>query len=185
MNYNRIGESIVERLMCGDENAFETIYEHYKGRVYSLSIKYTKSKEDSEDIVSKLFVDLWGRRDQIKDARHLQNWLFKVGLWMSLKFVRGKRPTAELTDEITNTLSDYGIGEDTLDREVIRTEMIEILFQGIQSLPPVQKKVFEMSCLKHIPHKDIAQALGISIITVYNHLVRARKKLRIIPVKIK
>jgi len=50
-----------------------------------------------------------------------------------------------------------------------------LLIKEVEKLPPECQKIFRDSRFKHIPNKEIASKLGLSIKTVENQLTKALK----------
>ena len=65
--------------------------------------------------------------------------------------------------------------EEAIDTQIIYTEYQEILRNAISRLPPQRQKIFNMSRIENMSHKEIAAQLGISVNTVQEHISEALK----------
>jgi RNA polymerase sigma-70 factor (ECF subfamily) len=57
-------------------------------------------------------------------------------------------------------------------------ELNETLQEAVQQLPPVRRKVFELSRYHSLSHKEISKRLALSVKTVETHISLALKQLR-------
>ncbi len=65
------GLSILQRIAKKDKMAVEECFDKYGGLVWSIAKKFTNSREDAEDAVQDIFIDIWkyaGRFDAAKSA---------------------------------------------------------------------------------------------------------------------
>ncbi len=51
--------SLVERAKCGDEEAFATLYNLHKKRVYSVCLQMTRDVADAEDLTQEAFLQVF------------------------------------------------------------------------------------------------------------------------------
>lgn len=61
-----------------------------------------------------------------------------------------------------------------MDTEEIQT----VLSQTLESMPPVRKRVFEMSRIEGLSHNEISAILLISQKTIEGHITKALKQLK-------
>lgn len=165
-----IGEDTVIDFIKGDERAFAKIYNHLKGRMFSVSIKYTKCPAESEDVVSMAFVKLWEDREKIINGDHLQHWLYKRVYTRSLNAVRDTKCTDDLDEKHEQAPCDPY----SFELDMIRAEVVERIYNAVSCLPKVQKRVFEMNLFSHLSYKEIGDMLKISTQTVRNNFAKAR-----------
>ena len=52
--------------------AFDEIYELYARRLFAFCLKYTKSKENAEEIMEDTFVWLWNNRSTLEEAESVK-----------------------------------------------------------------------------------------------------------------
>ena len=56
--------------------AFDEIYRLYARRLFAFCLKYTKSKENAEEIMEDTFVWLWNNRSTLEEADSVKPLLF-------------------------------------------------------------------------------------------------------------
>ena len=69
--------------------------------------------------------------------------------------------------------------EEAIDSKIIYTEYQMILQNAISQLPPQRQKIFNMSRIESMSHKEIAAELGISVNTVQEHISEALKFIKV------
>ena len=67
---------------------------------------------------------------------------------------------------------------DYCDRSIVRAEIIRMVREAIDSLPPRYRQVFRMAYIDKMDSGEIAEALGISINTVKVIRQRAKNRMR-------
>lgn len=71
-----IEQYLIHDLKRGSHKAFDKIYQMYSKRLYAYSLQFTKSSEESEEIVQEVFVKLWSNRINIRQDETLRSLLF-------------------------------------------------------------------------------------------------------------
>jgi RNA polymerase sigma-70 factor (ECF subfamily) len=69
---------IIKNLKEGDVLSFDSIFKKYHKKVYYFAISYLKNKEEAEDVVQEVFINLWKYRDQINEYYVFSKYLFKI-----------------------------------------------------------------------------------------------------------
>lgn len=67
---------LILSLKNGSYKAFERIYQMYAKRLFAYSLQFTKSQEESEEIVQDVFMRLWTNRAKIRQEDTLRSLLF-------------------------------------------------------------------------------------------------------------
>ena len=52
-------KAIINKLKEGDIISFDTIFNKYNKKVYYFTYSYLKNKEEAEDVVQEVFLNLW------------------------------------------------------------------------------------------------------------------------------
>jgi RNA polymerase sigma-70 factor (ECF subfamily) len=53
----------VSKLKEGDVTSFDDIFKKYHKKVYYFANSYLKNKEEAEDVVQEVFMNIWRHRD--------------------------------------------------------------------------------------------------------------------------
>ena len=166
-------EKLIERLSCGSEEALASAYDLYVRQLLSYAFSYTKSKEDSEEIVQDAFLSLWMHRGELRDRESLRPFLFTVVRHRVIDLLRQRVKSV--------VFEDYLLSSDCLsthDGSIDFDEYLEIVRQSIDQLPPAQRRILRMSKFEGKSNREIAEALSVSEKTVKNQLSLGNKALR-------
>src|ERR1700748_1337736 len=65
-----------QMLAGGSEHAFTRIFDHYRGKVYSIAWHFLKSPVLAEEIVQDVFMKIWLKRQDLGELQSPENYLF-------------------------------------------------------------------------------------------------------------
>jgi RNA polymerase sigma-70 factor (ECF subfamily) len=167
-------EQILHLLSQGSEYAFTQVFDHYRGIVYGTALKYLKSESASEEIVQDIFLKLWTKRAELPNVQNFNGFLFTMARNAILDKLR--RLANEKTAQ--TILSKQQSFTDNTDHRVLDNQYQQILEQAIDQLSPQQKQVFRLAKVEGYSYKEIAEELGISVLTVKVHMNKALQSLR-------
>ena len=163
----------------GDVAVFEELYRQYYVFLCLIAEHIVKNHSDAEEIVSDVFVKLWTIRERTDIAVSIKAYLIKAVQNTSLNYLEKLKFENRLTDSLSKSDyellawdSDYPLGQ------LYRKEILEILDQGINTLPDGCRQIFLLSRNKGMKYCDIAGKLGISVNTVKTQMKIALSRLR-------
>lgn len=135
----------------------------------------TGSRQLAEDAVQDTFVFAHQRLAELADGPGMRSWLFSVALNRMRHDVRATGRYRKYLDRF----GDEPHGEVALpDAETRRRENAERIQSCILEIPLAYREVFVLFELEGHPGKDIADALGIEVATVFSRLSKARSAFR-------
>lgn len=162
------------QLAQGSEEAFRTIFNRYRGKLYHYILKIAGSGEAAEDAVHDVFLKLWTRREQLAGIDNLNAYLYRMAHNHAVTgFRRMAKETLVLAELRQESVPALALA-DPLTQKEIRA----FIDEAVAKLSPRQKKIFLLSRYDGLKHKEIAGELGLSIHTVRSHLQEAVKALR-------
>ena len=164
---DNIEERLISALKLGSGKAFDSIYQMYSKRLYAYCLQFTKSPEESEEIVQDVFVKLWQNRTLIRQNETLRSLLFIMAKHQLINAYRSK-----VNHPVYEEFIDY---KDTLSVEDAHTrleynEFKQAFQKAIDSLPDTQRKVISLSRIHQLSNKEIAEKLSLSEQTVKNQI---------------
>lgn len=163
---------LIKLLIHSDEEAFSELYVRYKDKLSSFCLHLLKSKEETNDIVQEIFIRLWESRAFIDPELSFSSFLHTMARNRILNYFRD----ADIDEKAKEILAARKVAqEEAIDSHLIYTEYQKILQDAIDRLPPQRRKIFNMSRIESMSHKEIATELGISVNTVQEHISEALK----------
>jgi RNA polymerase sigma-70 factor (ECF subfamily) len=201
MNNQGIGESpvtgaaldrdrfLVERIREGDQTALEELMRRYGRSIYFLALRYTKNRQDAEEVRQEVFLKVFRRIETFRAATWLSPWLFKIAVNTSLMKLREQRKhrvsvTISLEDwmpagasEPDDSAAQPHVADRSFNAEqtLIRHEALETVRRAIEKLPKLYKNVLQLRDIDGLPLEAISHAVRISIPAVKSRLFRARR----------
>lgn len=164
--------SVIAALRNGSEEAFGEIFMAYDARLSAYAAKICITLEDAEEVVQDVFTSLWEHRADMK-GNDISGWLITVCHNKALKSLR--RQT--LHTDISNLPKVPADLSDPL-QQLYFQEIEQYIRTIIQSLPPMRKKIFLMSRDEDKSYQQIADELGISVLTVKKQVSLALTQIR-------
>ena len=136
-----------------------------RDRLHLVACRLLGNEPEAEDAVQDTFCNIWSHSlpDTSPQARYL---LFAVLKNVCLNKLKKRR----LLVDIVN--ADVPVDERGFDESQLLRDCL------LDSLPPVQRKVFELAVIEELEYEEIARELNMSDEAVRVNMSRARKKLR-------
>lgn len=162
-------------LITGDVNAFEMIFKSYYPVLCNYAYTYLKDKEEAEEIVQNVFLNVWEKRSQISIQSSLKSYLYQTVRNTCLNVIKHEKVKRKHQEE---TLAIKDRAYEAVSDRVIGKELEEKIALAIQSLPEQCRIVFTMSRFEELKYAEIASELNISVKTVENQIGKALKIMR-------
>ncbi len=167
-------EQWLRRGKDGEKEALASIYEHFKGKVYSLAYRYTYNTAAAEDILQDTFIKVFGQLSSVKSSETFTGWLFRIAINTSLSYLRKNKKHLKQTSSLENMVFEAQSPEDTTHEDM----MVSSLEKAMAKLPHGLKSVFLLHDVQGFKHEEVARILGCSVGTSKSQLFKARMKLR-------
>jgi RNA polymerase sigma-70 factor (ECF subfamily) len=165
---------LAARVEDGDEEAFATLFKRHYTSLYGFAAALSNDSSSAEDIVQRVFMRLWERRDQWPVHTSLRAYLFAAvrnGVYTAHKRRQVRKQSApEVAPEMQIPCAD---GSER-DHKMLQAALQE----AIAELSPRQREVFLLCRVSDLSYAEISQALNISEHTVASHMARALRHLR-------
>lgn len=133
--------------------------------------RYLHNTQDIEDVAQEAFLRAFSaERDQV-DIKQPKSFLFRIAKNVAVSELRLK--SRQITDYIEDQASsDVLLGEWTTEDEVQARQKLGIHCDAVATLAPKCRQAYIMRKVYGMPHKEIAQRMGIAVSTVEKHLMR-------------
>ena len=137
-------------------------------RIYALSL--TRDSVRADDLVQQTVLRSLAGRKSFRPGTNFPGWLFRIQRNEFISGLRREKPTVELNDAISSTLSHAQRQESGI---VMREFMA-----AFRTLAGDQRSALLQTALEGHSHDTIAGRAGIAIGTVKSRVSRARAQLR-------
>ena len=168
-------EELLSRLKEGDREAFEQLYRKYWRRLFDSAYKRLLLREETEEIVQDLFVNIWVKRETLLITTTLEQYLYGALRYSIYNFIRSSRIRETYLNSLLHTTD---IDKSYIEDGIYYEELSRALDSCIESMPEKFKNVYILSRKQNLTYKEISQHLDIPLDTVEKHMGRALKILR-------
>ena len=172
--------SLVQRAQRGEEEAFATLYQLHKKRVYSVCLQMTRDVADAEDLTQEAFMQVFRSVNSFRGDSAFSTWLHRIAVnTVLMKLRRRKSPPLVSLDEPVSTDSaslkrEVGKADPSLSGAIDRIA----LRRAVEELPAGCRQVFDLHEVEGYQHHEIAQLLECSIGNSKSQLHKAKMKMR-------
>ena len=166
---------LILSLKNGSYKAFERIYQMYAKRLFAYSLQFTKSQEESEEIVQDVFMRLWTNRAKIRQEDTLRSLLFIMTKHYLINAFRTKINQPEY-EEYIQYVNEHSVDDASYQLEY--QEFVTKFRAILKTLPETQQRVITLSKIEQFSNKEIADKLSLSEQTVKNQLSLGLKTLK-------
>ena len=143
--------------------------QHYE-KMYNLARSILSDDDESKDVVSEVFTTILAN-NAVLMLESEEGFLMRSVRNRCLNLIAHKgvkeRVTKLLIDDADVILSDKTDG---------RLEQLMLLIEDLE--PPIRKQIFRLHYLKEMSYQEVADKVGVSKVTVFNHLSQAMEWIR-------
>jgi len=161
---------LVDGCKCGDSASVEALYRSYSGKLMGICRHYVDSQEVAEDLLHDAFIVILSSIGQLKNPDKLDAWMGVIVKNMAIDYLKESR-------HFTHPQEDLDM-EDVPDEPLYPVPPYEDLMALIDRLPEQYGKVFRLSVLEGLSHKEIGALLHIGEKSSSSNLFRARQVLQ-------
>lgn len=145
---------------------YTCLVKKYIDTVFRVALSYTKSATDAEDIVQNVFLALFREKKPFETEAHIRNWLIRVAVNESKKWLRSPWRRHISFEEYAATLSDVSDAE----KDILR---------AVMELPQKYRLPIYLYYYEQYSTGEIADILKIPKGTVRTYLSRGREVLKL------
>lgn len=165
---------IILMLSEDDGKALSLLQEIYGSELLALAYSMVEIKEEAEDILQEVYLNIWTKRHKIKLTAPIKNYLMKMVINACLDYFRQSTSRKNLESTIpAMSLSTY-----QSDHKQQYAMLKAMLNKTKASLPPRTRMAFILSRSFKMPYSDISKYMGISQKGVEKHITKALKVFR-------
>ena len=138
--------------------------------------RFLYKNEDIDEISQETFLRAY-KATSGRDIESPKAYLFQVA--RTLAYGELSRKARKLTDYIDEVIEGDTGHTDSLEDEYAAQQKVQLFLEAISELPPQCRRVFLMRKVQALPHKVIAEKLGITVSVVEQHLTIGNERCRL------
>lgn len=169
---NGVEYNFVRRINEKEERAFHEMFMKFRSYLVLFAMRRVRQQEVAEDIVQEVFITVWEDKKTYNSYSGFKAYLYDLVQNRCFNYLKHKR----VEDKYLSYAKQ--MGEETEESyTLIQEEVYRELYIAIRALPEKCRAVFELH-LGGKKNEEIAEALGISILTVKSHKQNAFRCLK-------
>lgn len=165
------GSSAVgSRLAAGDRGALEECYSALGPLVLSYLRRHL-GREDAEDVLQKVFFEVWRSAERYDPARSMEAWVFGIARKRAIDALRQRRASI-VPLEAVRELAGVD-GREVVDQIAFAAE----IRAAVAALPDGPRSALHLAYFESRSQAEIAAELGVPLNTVKSWTARGLRKL--------
>jgi len=163
-------KEIIDGCIKNDRKMQKELYKKFASRMFSICLRYAKSREEAQDILQEGFMKVYTKINQFSGEHSFEGWLKRIFANTSITHYKTNLKYY-YQDDITEIKESETLHFNADDCEYSHEELLGV----IESLSDGYRMVFNLFAIEGFKHKEIAEMLGIDETTSKSQFFRARK----------
>jgi RNA polymerase sigma-70 factor (ECF subfamily) len=151
------------------EAAFEALFRQHQRTVYAWLLRIVRNPAAAEDLTVETFWRIHRAHARFDPERGFEAWARAIATHAALDWLRAQRNEIALPAD----LPAAGFTDPAVSADIRAKTRI-----AFQRLPPKLRIAAVLALVEELPHKQVAEALGISVAAVKVRVFRALRLLR-------
>ncbi len=171
-------KEVITRVLQGEQRAYEVLVTRYQSFVFSVALRYTKNREDAEELAQNAFIKAYRCLNDYRGDAKFSTWLYTIVSSLCLTFLRKKKlPVHSIDQDGVFELAD---SVDSGMRANIAEEKskVKLVNEAIALLNPDDAKVLTLFYKADQSLEEIGLIMGIEPNNAKVKLHRARQRLK-------
>ena len=168
-------QELVSALKARNNSAFNYLYDHYSGALFSVITQMVENTETASDLLQEVFINIWRKIETYDPLRgRLFTWMLNIARNASIDSLRSRsyqnsRKNQELSDHVNTSIKS----------QVTQTNIDSIGLKKILSkLKPEHRTLIDLAYFKGYTHEEIADIEQIPLGTVKTRIRNALIQLK-------
>lgn len=187
MTSAQIDSALIARLQARDDTAVAELSRNYGFKMYQLALRYTRNKEDAEEVVQDVLLKVRDKIDAFRGDAALSSWIYRITFNTAMSRLRATKSarTHEVPDESSATQHDGSpravepVDWSNLGDELVyRRQMRDALRVAVAELPAIYREPVILRDLRGLSTEEASRRLKVKDQTLKSRLHRGRLILR-------
>ncbi|MGH9720235.1 MAG: RNA polymerase sigma factor [Bryobacteraceae bacterium] len=168
-----VSSEVIESCRRGDRDAFRTLFEAYKDRVYSIALYFFHGdRAAASDATQQVFLKLITGIGQFRGDAGFSTWLYRLVVNTCMDGARQRKwRAAELSALGPEALAEPGVQH----AQFARAQMASSVQVAVSSLPAQFRFAILLRYFEDLSYEEMAKVLNCSMGTVASRLSRGHR----------
>ena len=164
-------ERVIGAALAGDQQAIAKLYNAYSHKVLGICYNIVGNRAVAEELSHDAFVLAFSKLDHLRNPERFDAWLSSIAANVALRYKQ--RHHTLVTVPVDDIPDETWIADEPSDMPTM-----DDIMAAVNALPNGYGKVFKMSVMQDMSHKEIGEILGIAAHSSSSQLARAKKMLQ-------
>jgi RNA polymerase sigma-70 factor (ECF subfamily) len=172
---------LMEKIKSGDTDALEELYNQYNRLLFGLIITIVKKREEAEDVLQEVFVNIWQKAHTFDEERgNVYSWLVTLSRNKSIDRVRSKDYKTQEKASVSVDEPAFSLKGDKFDplETTIYSDRAEMVKKALAEIPESQREVLKIAYYQGMTQSEISDHLNIPLGTVKTRTRQGMIKLK-------
>lgn len=165
--------NVLVRFRQGDVDAFETLFRKHQRSVFGWVLRIVRDRSAAEDVTIEAFWRMHRAHARFDPARGFEPWARRIATHAALDWLRRQKPESNVPPEMLEAAPAPVVSDAAVSEEIGRKTRI-----AFGRLPAKLRVTALLAVVEERPHKEVAEALGITVAAVKLRVFRALRLLR-------
>lgn len=173
------------RFQGGEEGAFRTLFEEYRGPLLNFIYRYCQDRRIAEELTQEVFLRVYKSSQTYRPEAMFSTWIYRIATNICLNELRTGRYKYEVEfkgpDEHDSSIQYDPVDERTrvkTDEQMAAAEQQRQVQHAIKKLPKKQRIALILSVYEQLSYREIGKRLGCSEAAVKSIVHRSKLALR-------
>lgn len=169
--------ALVERALSGEESAFRQLFLRHRDDAARIVYRMLGPSPEVEDVVQEIFLHVYRSLGSFRGDARFSTWLYRLSVNVTRMHLRSKRSRPRFADvDVPEAPAEDAVVLDPSE-QVDQRHRVSALYRLLDGLGEKKREVIVLHDFEGMPAKEIADTLGIPVLTVRTRLFYARKEL--------
>ena len=169
---------VIARVLNGDQQAYAVLVERYQNFVFTIVLRYVKTREDAEEVSQDIFVKAYRSLADFKGQAKFSTWLYTVVTTSCITFLRKKRLEVQSLDNERVFEAAENVDSGMNANQIEKKSRANMVNESIRMLSPDDAQIITLFYKGEQTLEEIAAILGKEPNAVKVQLHRARGRLK-------
>lgn len=172
---------LMKRIQQRDTEALEELYNLYKRLLFGMVISIVKKREEAEDLLQEIFIQIWSKADSFNpDRGNTYSWIVTVAHNKAIDRIRSKGYKAQKKQSVSIHEPLFSLEGDKHDpmETTIFSDRAELVKKALDEIPEKQRNVIKIAYYRGLTQTEIADHLDIPLGTVKTRTRQGMIKLK-------
>ena len=178
MHAGQADTDIITQVLGGNQQAYALLVDRYQNFVFTIVLRYIKSREDAEEVSQDVFVKAYRSLADFKGAAKFSTCLYTVTTTTCITFLRKKKLEVHSLDNEKVFAAADNLDSGMSANQIEQKSRVNMVNEAIKMLGPDDAQVLTLFYKGEQTLDEIASIMGKETNAVKVQLHRARARLK-------